>query len=248
MQILIQFEKQLHFFLSRHHHDSVLNHSLERRASVKDIIESFGVPHTEVGEIRFNDNPVDFYFVPADPGKLNISGISPPFNVCNSSRLRPIPYHTIRFIADANVMKLGSLLILSGFDVCIPQNITDRAIAEIAVAQQRIILTRDTRLLMRKKIVYARRIRENIPYMQLSEVLTFFGLTDQCRMMSRCIHCNIRLEPVKKEKVIHLLEPKTKKYYFSFYQCPDCKQVYWKGSHYDRLKRVFKDLKLSLNH
>jgi uncharacterized protein with PIN domain len=42
---------------------------------------------------------------------------------------------------------------------------------------------------------------------------------------------------VPKADVLHLLEPKTKRYYDEFHRCAACGQVYWKGSHYSRMRR-----------
>lgn len=247
MQILIQFENTLEYFLSNIQQNGRIEYVLKRRASVKDIIESFGVPHTEVGEIRFNNKAVDFRFVPDSSGQLEVLSIPAPFDVRVSSRLRPDTYDKIQFIADVNVIKLGRMMILLGFDVLFSPAFDDQTIAKISVAQERIVLTRDTRLLMRKKIIYGRRIREDRPYSQLVEVLRFFGLSDQCRPLSRCTQCNRTLERVEKENVLHLLEPKTKKYFHSFFQCPVCKKVYWKGSHHDNLIEIFKKLGLPIN-
>ncbi len=63
MHIIIDFHEQLNFFLKRGFKGRGIEYPLTRRASVKDIIESFGVPHTETGCILFNNTPVDFYFI-----------------------------------------------------------------------------------------------------------------------------------------------------------------------------------------
>jgi hypothetical protein len=47
---------------------------------------------------------------------------------------------------------------------------------------------------------------------------------------------------VEKAKVLDRLEPKTKLYYEEFFICTDCGKVYWKGSHYDRMKETLDGL------
>ena len=239
MHIIINFHEQLNFFLKRGHKGRGIEYPLTRRASVKDIIESFGVPHTETGCILFNNTPVDFSFIPASCGTLQVDAIPTPFKLRQPSLLRPEPADNIKFIADVNVIKLGKLLILLGFDVVFSPSWSDGKIADMADKTGRIVLTRDTGLLKRSKIVFARRIRADLPYDQLVETILFFGLTPFISFFSRCTKCNKKLKPVSKREVLDLLEPKTKLYFNSFFQCPECKKVFWQGSHYDNiLKKI----------
>jgi len=248
MKIFIQFDRQFEFFLTKKKISRGFEFFLDRNASVKDIIESFGVPHTEIGNLYFNHQKIDFSFIPGTHGILDVHGITPPFNVQLSSNLRPKPFNTIKFIADVNVIRLGKLMILLGFDVDLSSSNSDNMIAQIAKSQSRIVLTRDTALLKRNKIVYARRIRENMPWEQLVETITFFGLEGMISFFSRCTACNIKLAEVEKKKVLHLLEPKTKRYFHTFFQCPQCKKVFWKGSHYDNICQKISSIGISINH
>ena len=143
-----------------------------------------------------------------------------------------------------NVLKLGRLLILLGFDVAGSSSLTDSQIADLAQAQARIVLTRDTTLLKRRKIVFARRIRSDLPYDQVVEVIDFFGLRDQTAFFSRCTRCNQPLKPVAKTDILDRLEPKTRKYFTEFFQCPACGKVFWKGSHYEAMTDTFTALGL----
>jgi uncharacterized protein with PIN domain len=240
--ISITFDPVLNFFLPDRHPGRKLDYPLTRSASVKDIIESLGVPHTEVGGIGFNGQEIDFAFVPDVPGNLDVRGITPPFDVRSPSRLRPESLDRVRFIADVNVLKLGRLLILLGFDVACSSSFSDDEIADIAQAQSRIVLTRDTLLLKRKKIAFARRIRSNLPYEQVLEVVEFFGLHHLTTFFSRCTVCNRQLVPVEKNDIMHLLEPRTRLYFFDFLQCPQCRKIFWKGSHYDAMENTFSRL------
>ena len=221
---------------------------MNRRASVKDIIESLGVPHTEVGHIYFNGHEIDFTYIPFSQGVLDVHAIYPPFTVLSPSVLRPRPFSSIKFIADVNVIRLGRLLILLGFDVIYSPSYSDQEIADIAETQSRIVLTRDTDLLKRNKIVFAKRIRANLPYDQVIETINFFGLANLISFFSRCTACNIKLMTVSKKDVMHLLEPKTKRYFHTFFQCPRCKSVYWRGSHYDNILKKISSLGISINH
>jgi len=242
--ISVTFDPVLDFFLADRHPREKLDYPLTRNASVKDIIESLGVPHTEVGGIRFNGQEIGFAFVPDVGGSLHVRGIPQPFDVRSPSLLRPDPLDRVRFIADVNVLKLGRLLILLGFDVAGSSSFSDDRIAEMAESESRIVLTRDTTLLKRRKIVFARRIRSDLPYDQVVEVIDFFGLRDQTAFFSRCTRCNQPLKPVAKTDILDRLEPRTRKYFFDFFQCPACGKVFWKGSHYEAMTETFTALGL----
>ena len=248
MKIFIQFERQFDFFLTKNRQGRRFEHFLNRRASVKDIIESLGVPHTEVGHLNFNDHEIDFTYIPLLQGVLDVHAISPPFTVLSPSALRPGPFGSIKFIADVNVIRLGRFLILLGFDVSYSSSYSDQEIADIAEIQSRIVLTRDTDLLKRRKIIFAKRIRADLPYDQLCETISFFGLEKLISFFSRCTACNIKLVTIAKKEVMHLLEPKTKRYFHTFFQCPQCKNVFWRGSHYDNIKKKISSLGISINH
>ncbi len=250
MYIFINFHESLNFFLKDRYKGRAIEYPLVRRASVKDIIESFGVPHTETGCILFNNTPVDFSFIPASCGTLQVDAIIEPFKLLQPSllrpALRPAPADNIKFIADVNVIKLGRLLILLGFNVVFSPFWSDKKIADMADETGRVVLTRDTGLLKRSKIVFARRIRADLPYDQLVETIRFFGLAPLISFFSRCTQCNKKLKPVSKEEVLHLLEPKTKLYFNSFFQCPECKKVFWRGSHYDNILKKISSLGIAV--
>ncbi|WP_022669122.1 Mut7-C RNAse domain-containing protein [Desulfospira joergensenii] len=237
MRIYIRFSEDLDFFLKKEQQGRRFALDMDRKASVKDIIESQGVPHTEVGRMELEKQTRDFAFIPGRTGALDVSGIKPPFDVLKPGFLRPRPLARIRFVADVNVMKLGKLMLLLGFDTACSSSFSDPEIADISEREKRIVLTRDTGLLKRKKIEFGRRIRSNLPYEQLEETLVFFGLSGKIRFFTRCSHCNKSLEPRDKADVMALLEPKTQKYFSRFFQCPECKKVFWKGSHYAKIVR-----------
>ena len=104
------------------------------------------------------------------------------------------------------------------------------------------LLTRDRRLLMRKAIRRGYCIHQTDPRLQVAEVLRRFSLTDRVKPFQRCLRCNSPLQVVSKQDVIERLEPLTKKYYDEFRICPSCKQVYWKGSHYEHMLQLIDEL------
>jgi len=212
-----------------------IEYRLDRRASIKDIVESLGIPHTEIGAIRVEKRPMDFSFIPEPEQRIRIFEVDTPFDVTKPSKLRPEPFQAVRFVVDVNVGRLAALLRLAGFDTAYDNGMDDTKIADLADQEKRVVLTRDRALLKRCKVVFGRLIRAVRPDDQLIETLQFFGLAGPFRLFSRCMACNGTLEPVEKSALIHRLEPKTKKYFHTFKNCPGCDRIYWRGSHYDAM-------------
>ena len=214
-----------------------------RRASVKDVVEALGPPHTEVGRILVNARDADFNHL-LEPGQeVHIHPVPQPMDVLSPTPLRPEPLHRIAFAVDANVGKLARLLRLLGFDAAACRIWSDNDLADIAVQEGRIVLSKDRGLLKRGKIVFARYIRSILPEDQLLETLSFFNLNPPYKPFSRCLLCNELLTPIPKATILHRLEPLTKKYFHQFHTCPNCDRIYWPGSHHDRLLERMKRLK-----
>jgi len=231
--------------LVRQGKQGAIEYPLERRASIKDIIESLGIPHTEIGCIQVENHQLDFGFIP-EPGQvIKVAEIDPPFDVQAPSLLRPKPLPSVRFVVDVNVGRLAALLRLTGFDAAYENGMRDSEIAELACQDQRIVLTKDRALLKRSKIDYGRLVRATHPEDQLLDTLRFFGLTGPFDFFSRCLLCNRRLQPVAKADILPRLEPKTKKYFNTFKTCPACDRIYWRGSHCDAMAAKLKKAGLS---
>ncbi|MDY7001473.1 MAG: Mut7-C RNAse domain-containing protein [Thermodesulfobacteriota bacterium] len=208
---------------------------VSRRASVKDVIESLGVPHTEVGRITLDGLEKDFSYLPAEGDILDVYAIKPPLDVTSACLLRPRPLQKISFVVDVNVGKLARLLRLLGLDAAYDYLWRDTKIAHVAASQGRVALSRDRSLLKRKKVEFGRLIRAGHPQDQLLEVLSFFGIKGPFKTFSRCLHCNLELAPVDKAEILHRLEPLTKKYFHVFHICPGCGRIYWPGSHHEKM-------------
>lgn len=211
---------------------------VNRRASVKDVIESFGLPHTEVGSIIMNDKEVDFNLIVEQGIVFDVYPVPSPWEVDKPSILRPTPLPTISFIVDVNVGRLARYLRAAGFDTLYDHRWNDEFIANMMQGEKRILLTRDMRLLMRKHVMFGRYVRATQPEKQLHEVLNLFGLTGTLDPFTRCLECNSLLQKVAKKEILHRLEPLTRKYYSSFSQCPHCDKIYWPGSHIENMARL----------
>jgi hypothetical protein len=114
--------------------------------------------------------------------------------------------------------------------------------ADITYREGRILLTRDRRLLMRKVILHGYCLRSLDSLEQVTEVIQRFELRDKIQPFHRCLRCNHPLEIVDKEVILDRLEQLTKQYFDEFHICPACGQIYWKGSHYERMQSLIEQI------
>ena len=222
-----------------------IDYPLNRRASIKDIIEALHIPHTEVSAIFFDNREITFSHIPEAGESIFLHSFTPGTNVTRSTLLRPDPLLTTSFIVDINVGKLARLLRMSGFDTLYDPQWQEKEIAELAAADRRILLSRNRDLLRRKCILWGHLVRTEQPEKQLAEVITLFGLHDAIQPFSRCLLCNALLQAVEKTAIVHRLEPLTRKYYRKFHICPDCEQIYWRGSHHKRMEELIERVRHS---
>lgn len=210
-------------------------HGFDRKASVKDVIESLGVPHPVIGKLMVNSKEAGFDYILQHKDIVEVSPLTPPVNPLISTILRPEALAGISFVVDVNVGKLAQFLRMLGFDTVYRNDIRNGKLADIAALEKRILLTRDTSLLKRKVVTHGYLLREQDPTRQLVEVVRLYDLGNRIKPLTRCIPCNGMLVPVAKETILARLEPLTKKYYESFHTCKLCGRIYWAGSHQEKI-------------
>jgi uncharacterized protein len=222
--------------------DSAKNSVVVRENSqLKDTIESFGVPHCEVALVLVDGRSAPFNLRLLGGEKIEAYPVDLRPDV-HSLVFEPEP-EPKRFLIDCNLGKLNSMLRSLGFDCYFENHIDDLRAAEIAVRENRILISKDRRILMRAQIKHGYWVRNDKPALQIKEVLKRFDLHPSAKLLSRCIDCNVSIVPVEKEKIIHRLEPLTKKYYDRFFICPSCEKIYWRGSHFEKIKNWYQELK-----
>ncbi len=210
-------------------------HHFDRKASIKDVIESLGVPHPLIDRLKVNGAEVGFDYILRDLDIIEATPLTPPVNPFIPNILRPEALPRIAFVVDVNVGKLALHLRTLGFDAVYENDTRDGRLAGIAYAQKRILLTRDISLLKRKIVMHGYLLRAQDPTRQLIEVVRLYDLSSHIKPLSRCIPCNGLLVPVSKETILERLEPLTRKYYDSFHICEKCKKIYWPGSHQEKI-------------
>lgn len=241
-QATFRFYEELNDFLAPELRKTTFTHAFDRRASVKDMIESFGVPHTEVDLILVNGNSVDFHYIVGDEDRISVYPVFESLDISPLVRLRPKPLRHPKFVVDTNLGRLARYLRLLGLDCLYRNNFQDDELARLSSEQNRVLLTRDRALLQRKIITHGYFVRETTPRLQVREVLLRFDLRRLLTPFTRCTRCNGTIETVEKHVIENRLEPKTRKYFDQFRMCRDCGQVYWKGSHHVRAQRLVEEL------
>lgn len=215
--------------------DGTVSMTVGAPRSVKDLVESLGVPHVEVGVVLVDGQDVGFDHLV--PPATRIAVYPPLLDLTPSGSVWPAPPEPRRFVADVHLGTLARLLRLLGFDTWYAIDADDGDLVERAIADGRILLSRDRRLLMRRVVTHGYCPRSSDPDEQLDEVAARYDLAGRVRPFTRCAECNGALVPVAKVDVLDELPVRTRVEHDHFSRCVDCRQVYWPGSHVDAIRR-----------
>lgn len=205
--------------------------------SIKDAIEAQGIPHPEVGAIVVDSNAVGQGYGLQGGESVVVYPVFAHPPVAPAFALPEQPPSPVRFVLDVHLGKLARYLRLAGFDTYYEkQDPGDEYIAKQAQTRDAVLLTRDIGLLKRKEIRYGHWLRATESRQQFQEIVTLYQLGEAFRPFSRCVHCNHAIASVAKAKIQTLLPQRVAEQLQDFYRCEHCGQVYWKGSHYQRMR------------
>lgn len=235
-QVFFRFYAELNELLPEEKRRVTFSQPFNDRVTVKHLIESLGVPHGEVDLILVDGRPVDFGHIVGEDERISVYPVFETLDVGPVARLRPRPLRETRFVLDTHLGQLASYLRLLGFDTLYRNDYDDPELARISHEQRRLLLTKDRGLLKRKIVSRGYCVREIDPELQMLEVVERFDLRGQFEPFKRCLRCNGLIEDVAKADVMERLPVDTRRYYDEFRLCAACGQVYWKGSHYERMR------------
>lgn len=213
------FHGELNDLLPRCNRARWLDYEFRDAPSLKHAIETFGVPHPEVGE-------------PADLGRRLEDNEAVEVH---PRRYAAPPGGAWRFVLDCHLGRLAKYLRILGFDTLYERAADDLVLAA-AAAGDRVLLTMDRSLLMRKPVAHGALVRHADPREQLWWMARRFHLWGHIEPLRRCLRCNALLAPVAKESVLEKIPPKTRLWCERYVQCTGCGHLYWPGSHYDRMQ------------
>jgi uncharacterized protein with PIN domain len=220
-----RFRGELNDFLSLDRRHRRFRRRVEEHSTIKDTIESLGVPHTEIGRVLVNGKQVglESRIRDGDVVDVNPGGplVGPP-----------------RFVLDTHLGRLARYLRMLGLDTLYRNDYQDDELARISSGDDRILLTRDIGLLKRSIVRRGYWVRADGSEAQLAEVVRRFDLAGAISPFGRCLRCNGQLEPIAREVVEDRLPLRTRREQVDFRRCQTCGGIYWKGSHYVRMRRL----------
>lgn len=238
--VTFQFHGNLNDFLKKEHRNKTITYQFSYKQNIKDACEAIGIPHCEIFEVHLNNNFAVLENHLMDGATIDVyplNLIKMPNKITGKS-LQDVFHPDQGFILDVHLGKLARLMRSLGLDVLYDKNNTSSDIGALSKQRKRMLLTRDIALLKRKIISRGYWVRSKNPEEQLIEVVHRFARNYFFSLFSRCILCNEPVVKIEKEDILHRLLPNTKKYFNSFYYCHNCDKIYWRGSHYEKMKNL----------
>lgn len=235
------FYAELNDFLSTKERNKAIKHTFNNSPVVKDSVEALGIPHPEVAIVMVNNKLVGFDYKVQDGDSINV------FPYYYHPDLQPInqisPDNKPGFILDVHLGGLTRYLRMAGFDTLYNnEDWGDKYIADTGGKENRIVLSRDVGLLKRSSVIYGYYLRKKNSLDQFKEIVNRYQLKQYFAPFSVCIKCNGKIQAIAKTEVANLLEEGTKKEHDKFWQCTDCKQVYWEGTHFKKMEVLIQNI------
>jgi uncharacterized protein len=224
-QAAVAVPAELRSFLRSGSRGALVAVSCDGVSSLGHVVESLGVPLTEVGGLLVNGEP-------AAPGHRPAGG--------DLVELLPVPrpqrLAAPRFVLDVHLGTVARRLRLVGLDCAYANDRDDDALIAQANAERRVLLTQDRGLLCRRSLWCGAYVRGARPDEQFADILDRFA--PLLAPWTRCMACNGRLAAVSKAEVDAELLPGTRRTYEAFARCADCSRVYWRGAHSGHLDEI----------
>ncbi len=148
----------------------------------------------------------------------------------------------MKFIADVMLGRLAKWLRILGYDTAYIRDIRDTELIRLSLAESRMILTRDTRLIKKRGVRNYLFIKDDHFIAQLKQVVSELNLPYPTNTFSRCTLCNEQLLPFSKEAACNIVPEYVCKTEDIFGRCPKCNRIYWKGTHYKEMERILREL------
>ncbi len=237
-----RFYAELNDFLPPARRGVAFEHRFGGAPSVKDVIESLGVPHAEVDLVLADGESVDFAWTVRDGARVSVYPVFESIDIAAVARVRPAPLRETRFVVDGHLGRLARYLRMLGYDASWRADARDEEIARVAAAERRIVLTRDRGLLKRRLVTHGYCVREADPRRQLAEVMRRLDLGRAIALFRRCLRCNEALEGIRTADVAAAVPPDVRERQETVRRCRACGRVYWAGSHTARMERLVADL------
>ena len=122
---ILRFYEELNDFLPHNRKKTDFEILFKKNPSIKHIIESNGVPHSEIDLILVNSNSVSFSYKIQNNDRVSIYPKFETLNIENVTKLKKKPLRAVKFILDVHLGKLAHYLRLAGFDSLYNNNYQD---------------------------------------------------------------------------------------------------------------------------
>lgn len=161
--------------------------------------------------------------------------------------MEPQPDELPRMIADAMLGGLARWLRVVGLDTAYDPELDDPDLVDRAVAEDRVILTRDRRLVERRRAWNHLLVRSEVVDEQVAQVLDELAIEPRPeRLFTRCLRCNTPLEPLARHEAVREVPPYVARTQARFRRCPACGRIYWRATHADRMRRRLRRMGIAL--
>ncbi len=222
----------------------IMERTFDVSPSVKDMIESCGVPHPEVELVLVNGESAGWGHAVRDGELISVYPRFHSFDVADLSAVYVPPPAEPRFVLDVHLATLAKYLRLLGLDTLAPPGAGDSELAAISTREGRWLLTRDIGLLKRTVVRHGYFVRSQDPLEQCIEVVRHLELDEDIAPFIRCMECNGTIAPVGIAAVSARLPRRVLANHETFRRCNDCGRTYWRGSHYGRLEEIVDSVRL----
>ncbi|GAA3297349.1 Mut7-C RNAse domain-containing protein [Streptomyces cinereospinus] len=227
-EIHVEFATALRLFVPHGRRAGATALTTDGVSTLGHVVESLGVPLTEVGALVVDGREVPPAHVPADGERIIVRAVGRP---------QRVPGAPLCFLLDVHLGTLARRLRLLGVDTAYEStDIGDPALAARSAAERRVMLSRDRGLLRRRELWAGAYVYSTRPEDQLRDVLDRFS--PELRPWTRCTACNGLLRDAAKEEVAEQLKGGTQRSYDVFAQCRACGRAYWKGAHHEQLVAI----------
>jgi uncharacterized protein len=224
-EAVVTVADELRMFLRPGRRDGPVSVACDGVSSLVHVVESLGVPRTEVGGLTVNGSTEPPGYLPRGGDVVRVLAVP-----------RPQDPGSARFLLDVHLGALARRLRLIGVDAAYDNDAADDDLVRQANGERRVLLTQDRGLLCRRQLWAGAYVRGSHADDQLRDVLDRFG--PPLAPWTRCTACNGQLRPVAKPVIAPLLKPGTRRTYDEFAQCQACGRVYWRGAHARRLQAI----------
>ena len=234
-QVCFRFYEELNEYLPPERRKAWFGFSFKSGICLREAIHALDIPPGEIDLILVNQQSKGFGYLLQDGDRISVYPVFELYDLSRVTALREKPLRDLTFICDVHLGKLCKYMRMLGLDTAYSNQFSQSEIIAISQQERRILLSRSYHLTRSRMVTRSYWIRSSDPLEQIRDLIVKLDLSNLTDPLTRCLTCNEKLVPVEKQEISHRLQGLTAKYYFEFFQCSSCDQIYWKGSHFENM-------------